>query len=328
MSFTLTNLGPYKKYSYAVRIRDGVVYAARDRTAPGAYNVHAAFWDGDWTLLPDPAPGIISSVATSGTTTRICGGIVAPGFEMFGRAVVWEDVAGTWTPTPLSLPAGALGSWANKISPDGEVVAGELHFGQFDQAAVIWKRNGGTWEVEVLPRPDVRAFSIGLPDGDGSTAIGNVLDRPRWYPVKWTKGPPWTFSPLPPPNGIAHADVYATAENTNGGWSAGWVSATGGPSRAVQWAPGATEAEDLGIGDNSYATSTSNGAVVGVKDGSGVELAFHWTSLVGEIDIHPSGWDWSYAGDIDSAGRIVLVAGKGTMSDPTADKSIFLLTPN
>jgi len=237
-------------------------------------------------------------------------------------------VAGTWTPTALTLPAGALGSSANKISPDGEVVAGELHFGQFDQAAAIWTRNGGNWDVEVLPRPDVRAFAQGLPDGDASTAIGNVLDRPRWYPVKWTDGSPWTYTPLPPPNGVAHADISGSAEYTNGVWTAGWMSVSGAPPRAMQWAPGATEAEDLGVGDHSYATSVNNGVVVGVKDASGLERAFQWTSLLGEVSLHPAGWDWSYPGDIDATGRIVLVAGMGAKGDPSADKSIFLLTPS
>jgi len=88
MSFTTTDLGPYKKYSYAARIREGVVFAARDRAAQGDHNVHAAFWNGSWNLLPDPAPGVISSVATSGTATRICGGFTTPGLEVFGRAVV------------------------------------------------------------------------------------------------------------------------------------------------------------------------------------------------------------------------------------------------
>ena len=328
MSFATTDLGPYKKYSYAVRLRDGVVYAARDRVALGDYNVHAAFWDGSWTLLPDPAAGVVSSVATGGTPTRICGGFVVPGLETFGRAAVWDDVAGTWTPTTLTLPAGALGSWASKISPDGEVVTGELHFGEFDQAAAIWTRNGGSWDVTVLPRPDVRAYGNGLPTGDGSSAIGNVLDRPRWYPVRWTNGSPWTSAPLPPPNGVAHADVYGGVENTNDGWSAGWFSVSGGPSRAMQWAPGAIEAEDIGVGDNSFATSTSNGSIVGVKDNSGAERAFYWTSFAGEVDIHPNGWDWSYPGDIDPSGRVVLVAGMGEMGDPSQDKSIFLLTPS
>ena len=328
MSYTTIDLGSYKKYSYATRLRDGVVYAGRDRSAPGDYNVQAAFWNGSWTLLPDPAPGVMSSVATSGMATRICGGYAAPGLEVFGRAVVWDDTLGTWTPTALPLPAGALGSWANKISPDGEVVAGELHFGQFDQAAAVWTRNGGTWDVSVLPRPDMRAFALGLPDGDASSSIGNVLDRPRWYPVKWTDGSPWSYAPLPPPAGIAHANVAGSAEYENGGWSAGWLTVSGGPYRAMQWAPSAAEAEDIGVGDYSYATSVNNGSVVGVRDGSGLELAFQWTSFAGMVDIHPSGWDWSYPGDIDVAGQIVLVAGMGTMGDVSADKSILLLTPN
>ena len=328
MSFVRTDLGAYKKYSYAVRIRDGVIYAARDRTAPGDYNVHAAFWNGGWTLLPDPAPGVVSSVATGGSTNRICGGFVTPGLELFGRAVVWEENAGSWTAITLSLPAGALGSWASKISSDGEVVAGELSFGQFDQTAAIWTRNGGAWDIEVLPRLDVRAIANGLPNENGSSAIGNVLDRPRWYPVRWTKVPPWTVDPLPPPIGVAHSDIYAFAENTNGDWTAGWISVSGGAPRAVQWAPGATEAEDLGVGDDSYATSTNNGAIVGVKDVSGAEHAFSWTSVAGELDLHPTGWDWSYPGDIDSSGRIVLVAGMGSMGDPSEDKIIQLLTPS
>ncbi|MEM7041130.1 MAG: hypothetical protein AAF570_29475, partial [Bacteroidota bacterium] len=88
MSFTFANLGLYNKYSYAVRIRNGIVFAGQDRATASEYDVQAAFWNGSWTLLPDPATGVLSSVATSGTSTRICGGYSAPGFEHFGRAIV------------------------------------------------------------------------------------------------------------------------------------------------------------------------------------------------------------------------------------------------
>ena len=324
---TITDLGPYKKYSYAVRIQDGIVYAGRDRAGSGEYDVHAAFWDNGWTLLPDPAPGIPSSVAVSGVSTRICGGFRTPGLELFGRAAIWELNSGSWVPFALPLPFGALGSWASDISPDGEVVAGEVHFGRFDQSAAIWKRNGGVWNVTVLPRPDVRAYSQGLPDGNGTSAIGNILDRPRWYPVEWSIGSTSSYSPLPPPAGVAHSAVQGSVERVKNGWSAGSLSVSGGPTRAMLWGPGASDAEDLGTGDNTFATSVSNGVVVGVRENAGVYRAFQWSSLVGETDIHPMGWDWSYPGDIDSSGRVALVAGMGDMSNAAADKSIFLLSP-
>ena len=327
MTYTTADLGPYKKYSYALRLRDGVVYGGRDRPEPGNYNVHAAFWDGGWTMLPDPSPGIVSSVATSGVAGRICGGFTVPGLEEFGRATIWEENGGTWTPIPLPMPVGAIGSWASKISMDGEVIAGELSFAQFDDAAAIWTRNGGSWDVQTLPRPDVRAFATGLPGPDADTVIGDVLDRPRYYPVRWTNSPPWSYVPLPPPNGVSHADVYAGSENTTDGWTAGWISVSDGPARAVRWSPNATQAEDIGAGDDTYATSLHSGRVVGVHDGAGLERAFVWSAQTGVVDIHPSGWDWSYPGDIDAAGRIVMVAGMGTMGNPTTDKSILLLTP-
>lgn len=326
MSYTLQNLGAYTGYSYDPRIRDGVVYAGQDRATGGRFDIHAAIWDGSWTILPDPDTSIRGAVARDGIADLTIGHIDIPAAEAFSRAMTWEFISGAWVATALPLPTGALGSIATSVNDAGTIIGGEMNLGNLNDAGALWIKQGGVWTVEVLPQPDIRGTVVGL-NAAGDRALGTVLDRPNFQPAQWTDpGGGWSHATLAFPTGADPVDVYGGVEGSYGDWAAGWVMVGGGPSRAARWHPGGMF-EDIGVGDHSSATGIAPNEVVGIDASTGNNRGFHWSPVGGLTDVHIAGQDWSYPGGVDTTGRIVGVAGKGDPQTGYMTTFLFLLTP-
>ena len=329
MTYTLTNLGPHQHYSYDPRFEGTTIYSVQDRATGGAFDTHAAYWDGQWTILPDPDDGLRRAVAEDGITDVVVGHIALNAPQLYQRAMIWTYSTGLWTPTALPLPTGALSSSAVAVSADGTKIAGEVDFGFYNIAAALWTESGGVWSVAVLPKPDLRAYTVGFDDATGDV-IGNIVEFSNWHAVRWHyDGSDWTivrfaFPGLVPP---PPTEVTTTAQGHANGYTVGWSSVSGAPTQAVRWRPDGT-IEDLGAGDHSMAYGTNGDVVVGTIKPGVFDNGFVWTATDGVVDIHPAGQDWSLPSGVDMNGRIVGTMGTGKPNAATGDRDFFLLTPS
>lgn len=328
MSYVLTDLGPHQHYSYDPKFRGTTIYSVQDRATGGRFDTIAAFWDGAWSLLPDPIPGKLRVVAEDGIAGRIVGHVTLDPPENHGRAVIWELNGGTWATATLPMPTGALSANATAISEDGKTVVGQVALALGDSAAILWREMAGVWGYELLPKPGAVGYAVGF-DGTTGDVIGNVHTGAVWQAVRWRHGGSgWSLTALALPGhpGPPIPGASTAVESFRGGVAVGAASSVEQTTTAVRWMSNGS-IEDLGAGNHSYAYGHFGGTVVGTAEQGNFDTGFVWSQAGGVQDIHPTGWDWSLPSGVDVNGRIVGTMGTGAMTDPAGLRRLFLLTP-
>jgi phosphatidylethanolamine-binding protein (PEBP) family uncharacterized protein len=342
-SFDLVDLGTYQTYSYDPRIRNGIISAGQDRFSPIKFACQAAIWSGGiWELLPDDQTNSTErSITVDGTSTVQVGSDLLVNQPsnlpwLATRAVVWRKNGSNWTHEELPTSTGVVSSFASSVSTSGSLVVG----GQFDsqtplrnQHATVWTATATSWNLELLPKPDVFAYAVGV--SDSGVVYGNVLhdSQTTFHASRWTKtSGTWNRETLDFPDSTPphpDKDVYSIVNSFSDDLAVGSVSVSGAPTEAASWDANGTISL-LGAGDFTEAFGHSNGKIVGVDHtDSEFPKAFMWTDTGGRIDIHPNGWDWSWANSIDSDGTIVGVMGRKEKSDyEDGERAVFLLIPN
>ena len=196
---TKTDLGTLRSdnsgYARALAVsRDGsVVAGAIETTVTGA--AHAAIWSGrgwstktDLGTLRSDNSGESTARAVSSDGSVIAGESSSDSFDK-GRATVWSG-SGWSTKTDLgTLKADNSGeSWANAVSSDGSLVAGEAENDNGENRATIWY--GKNWadkkDLGTL-KSDNSGWSIarGL-SADGSIAVGYAENNnDTYHAVVW-----------------------------------------------------------------------------------------------------------------------------------------------
>lgn len=179
----------------------------------------------------------------------------------------------------ITLPDG---SWANDVTPDGEIVVGTHFNGGF-----IWR-----WRVDpqptVIPGGDVIAVS-----DDGSVLLGNTIDPITGGQIAalWTAAGGW--EPLP---GVSSCGSVSSAYGLSGdGKSAtGFAWANGCDARAFLWTEsgGLELLDSLGNGTNRASAISQDGQVIaGFAQGIFARSPAVWST---------DGSGWIY--DIDDVG--------------------------
>jgi len=331
MGYVLTNLGLYKQYSDDPRIRNGVVVAARDRSSI-RFSTQAAYWDGNWHLLPDPLPDTERSVARNinSNLTQIVGHYSLKGSSTKSRAAIWSKISEAWQVTTLPLPQEYSISIAIGNSDSGSIICGSGHPNNKAEEPLIWSVDKNSqWTPDLLPFPNTRGYAIGEDNLTGDV-VGNIIELSVWRAVRWIKsGTDWHYELLDTssmgeggPEKIS-SDVNCVCE----GVCAGAIRVGDGNSKAVIWNINGS-IQDLRVGDHTEAHGYRNGTVTGTDSSSGVWKGFAWDETKQIQDIHPPGWDWSFPNDVDHDGTIVGVMGMGIPRDANAEKQIYILTPD
>ena len=294
--------------------------------------------------------GYPSSARAINATGAVVGNYLQPDGSY--RAFLWRDGQST----ALTLPPGAVQTWANAIS--GSAQAGGYADSALNAFGTIWNSAGtpvssaGAYVMGMNTAGDAAGLAIG---GDGAgyafvtrNGVMTSLGQPgggSWSTANaindsgaaagtamTAAGRFSAFSSTPAGvtnllAGLGGANSYATSINANGA-IAGHAQLNGGALRATVWSGGA--AVDLGTlgGVNSYAYAINAlGQVAGYSDlagGAGTAaflysdgILYNLNGLIGA----GSGWELLAAYGMNDAGQI---AGKGLYN---GREQAFLLTP-
>jgi probable HAF family extracellular repeat protein len=107
-----------------------------------------AFFAGPGAAMTDLGVGQAYDLDPTGTTAVV--GVVS------GAGVVWKNIAGTWTRSPL--PHNGVGSRATNMArtPDGLIIGGSVDFrvGNKTQGRpALWREAGASWTLQVFAVP-------------------------------------------------------------------------------------------------------------------------------------------------------------------------------
>ncbi len=156
----------------------------------------------------------------------------------------------------INLPTG---SWANDITPDGEVVVGTFDFGN----GFIWR-----WRVDPAPTVILGGDVVGVSD-DGSVVCGNIPDPGNSgasVAAIWTAASGWQSLGWLPTASLGCGDRSSAYDISGDGTTVvglSWVN--GCNARGFRWtsATGMQELQGLANGSNRCSAISGDGSALG-----------------------------------------------------------------
>ena len=196
-------------------------------------------------------------------SSRLLGLVVLTGLAASGPASAQQLV---------NLP---LGSWANDVTPDGEVVVGTYDY----HDGFIWR-----WRVEAAPTVILGGDMVGVSD-DGSVVCGNILDpggSGNQVAGLWTAATGWqSLGSLPGTPALCGSMSSAYDISGDGTTVVGLAWASGCDGVGFRWtaAGGMQVLQPLADGGNRCSAISGDGtALGGFAQGTSARTPAYWAA--------------------------------------------------
>jgi uncharacterized membrane protein len=176
------------------------------------------------------------------------------------------------------------GTWANDVTPDGEIVVGTSSVGGF-----IWR-----WRVDPAPTYVPGGDMVAVSD-DGSVVLGTIFEGGQYLAALWTEANGWQSL-----GGVDSCDAFKTnayALSGDGKSAVGLGWDVGCDARGFLWTEsgGMTLLDSLGNGTNRASAISRDGQVIGgFAQGSFNRTPAVWSAA--------DGTGWLY--DINQVGEV------------------------
>ncbi len=247
------------------------------------------------------------------------------------------SVQASWTVVYLQHPSGWHDSYAYGVSGGQQVGYAQEYSWSYPRAA-LWSGSAGSW-VNLHPggaSPDglewIQSQATGV---FGGRQVGYAQDHYTTYAVLW-RGSADSMRVLYNGNGRSFAlgiadnlvAGYIVENNSSHGRAILWNLAGWDPDSPWGWLPYPIWLHPLYSNHYaSYALAIGDGEVVGYVGGYDFDMGGHYTHAVlwnaespysGLVDLHPTGYQYSYAYGVGGGQQVGYVAGPSTFNYPQA----------